>query len=81
MSIVSILPWFEYSFGDEDNEQDEPSDQEGDAKGWSHLLPSGIFGNQMLSSSTDGSSGNKFEAGDNRLSIMLILRNKSLSSF
>ena len=69
MSIVSILPGFEYSFGEDDNEHDEPSDQEGDARG-SHLLPSGIFGNQMLSSSTDGSSGNKFDAGDNRLSII-----------
>ena len=64
-----MLPCLEYSFGEDDNEHDEPSDQEGDARG-SHLLPSGIFGNQILSSSTDGSSGNKFDVGDNRLSMM-----------
>ena len=76
------MPGFEYSFGEDDNEHDEPSDQEGDAKGWSHLLPSGIFGNQILSSSTDGSSGNKFEAGDNRLSIICqYSENESRSSF
>ena len=63
--FTSIEYWPEGGEHDKDDDA-EPSDQEGEERGSSHLVSFDKFvSNQILSSSVEGSSGNKFEVGDN----------------
>ena len=81
--MSSFFTSIEYWLGEHDND-DEPSDHEGDANG-SLFVPPAMLGNQILSSSDKLSSGNKLDdVGDNVLSMLLnfvgILRNLNCSA-
>ena len=68
--MSSLLTSAEYWLGEHDTDDDEPSDQDGDAKG-SHFVAVAMPGNQILSSSAKLSSGNKLvDVGDKMLSML-----------
>ena len=64
--MSSLFVSIEYCPG----EHDDASDHEGEDKGSSLRVSLCMPGNQMMSSSAEGSSGNKFDVGDNILSIV-----------
>ena len=82
--MSSLFTSIEYWLGEHDTDDDEPSDQDGDAKG-SHFVAVAMPGNQILSSSAKLSSGNKLvDVGDKMLSMLSnfdkILRNWCISA-